>query len=265
MIFPNPIPPMKIQPSLPAALAALILLAADALAQSPIEQAAAALKKGDLTAAEALLAPLAGGETPDPAALSQLSAVRVAQKKTPEAIELSEKAVRLDASKADYFAQLGLAYATRMGEIGFLQQALISGKLKKAFEKAVALDPNHLTGLIGLSRYYAGAPEIAGGSLEKAGEFAERVRKLNPFLGEMELGRVAERGEDYAGALARYEAAAKLQPTHAGAQTACGRMLAQLGQKDEARIRLEAALQLNPAHEAAKKALAGLDRPADAN
>lgn len=242
-----------------AALVAFSLLPNLAPAQSPVEQAATALKKGDLTAAESLLAPLTGGEAPDPAALSQLSAVRIAQKKTPEAIELSEKAVKLDASKADYFAQLGLAYAARMGEISFLQQAFVSGKLKKAFEKAVALDPHHLTGLIGLSRFYAGAPEIAGGSLEKAGEFAERVRKLNPFLGEMELGRVAERGEDFAGALARYEAAVGLQPSHAGAQTACGRMLAQLGRKDEARTRLEAALKLNPAFGAAKQALAELD------
>ncbi|MBI2518638.1 MAG: tetratricopeptide repeat protein [Opitutae bacterium] len=253
---------MKTQRSLPAALAALVLLATSALAQSPVELAAAALKKGDLAAAEALLTPLTAGEKPDPAALNQLSAVRLAQKKSKEAIELADKAVKLDATKADYFAQLGLAYAARMGELSFMQQAFVSGKLKKAFEKAVELDPNHLAGLIGLSRFYAGAPEIAGGSLEKAKELAERVRKLNPFLGEMELGRVTERGEDFDGALTHYEAAAKLKPDHAGAALNCGRMLAKLGKKDEARTRYEAALKLNPNLEAATKALAELDSPA---
>ena len=110
-----------------------------------------------------------------------------------------------------------------MNEVNFLEMAMMSGRLKKAFEKSVARDPNHLAGLIGLARYYTNAPEIAGGSLAKAAE--------------------------------------RLQPENPGIQYACGFQLAKLGRKDEARARFEAALKLNPGHEPSKKALAELDAP----
>jgi Flp pilus assembly protein TadD len=140
-----------------------------------------------------------------------------------------------------------------------MQMATLSGKLKKAFQKSVELDPNHVSGLIGLTRFYTNAPEIAGGSLEKAAEFAARVQQLDPFLGEIELGRVAEKGENYADALAHYEAAAKLKPDNAGLQYACGQQLARLERKDEARARYTTALTLNPDFASASKALAELN------
>jgi tetratricopeptide (TPR) repeat protein len=195
----------------------------------------------------------------DAAALHQLSIGRLQQKSTKEAVDFAEQAVKADPTRPEYFSQLGMAYARRMGEINFMQQAMLSMKLKKAFEKSVELDPNHVAGLIGLSRFHTNAPEIAGGSLGKAAEFAQRVRRLEPFLGELELANIAAKDEKFDVALAHYEAAAGLKPDHAGVQNASGRMLVKLGRKDEARVRFEAALKLNPNLEAAKEALAELD------
>ncbi|MBI2814046.1 MAG: tetratricopeptide repeat protein [Opitutae bacterium] len=201
----------------------------------------------------------------DAAALHKLSQERLQQKSTKEAVELAEQATQADATKPEYFSQLGIALSVRMGEMNFMQQAMVAGKMRKAFEKSIALDPKHVAGLIGLARYYANAPEIAGGSLEKAREFADRVHALNPVLGLAEYANIAEKGEDYAGALAHFEAALKLKPDSANLTNACGRMLAKLGKKDEARARFEAALKINPEFEAAKKALAALDAPAATN
>ena len=231
----------------------LLALAVTAPA-SPVDDATAAFQKGDLAAAEAAVAPLAD----DAAALNLFSQIRMAQKKPKEAVELAERAVKLDETKADYHAQLGIALSARMGEVGFMQQAMLAGRLRKAFERAVALDPNHLGGLIGLTRYFSNAPEIAGGSLAKAAEYAERVKALNPFLGEGELGRIAERGEKFAEALAHYEAASALKPDHAGLLVSSGRVLARLGRKDEARARFEAALKLAPGFVPARKGLEAL-------
>lgn len=255
---------MKTSRSLLAALAALVL-AVVASAQTALETAAAALKSGDLAAADAALAPLATGEKPDPAALHLLSQVRLAQKNTKDAIALAEKATQLAPDNAEYHAHLGVALSARMPELGFMQQAMVAGKMRKAFERAVEIDPKNFNGLVGLARYFANAPEIAGGSLTKAAEFATRLKALNPFFGESELGRIAERGEKFSDALAHYEAAAQLKPDAAGAPFNCGRMLAKLGKKDEARARYEAALKLSPNFEAAKKALAELDAPAATN
>lgn len=246
-----------------ALLAALLLTVTGAFAQSPAEQAAELLKKNDLAATEALLTPLTGADSKDAATFFQLGQLRLRQQRTADAVAALEKATTLDATKAEYFSQLGIAISAKMQGANFMVQATTAPKMKRAFEKSIALDPNHVAGLIGLARYYASAPEIAGGSLEKAKEFAERVQKIVPFLGESELGRIAERGEDYAGALAHYEAADKLKPAQAGTVFATGRMLAKLGKKDEARGRYEAALKLNPDFEPAKKALAELVAPVE--
>jgi tetratricopeptide (TPR) repeat protein len=248
---------------LSAALAALVLAVA-ASAQTALESAAAAFKSGNLAVAEAALAPLAAGDKPDPAALVLLSQVRLAQKNTKDAVALAEKAAQLAPTQADAHAQLGLALSARMPELGFMQQAMVAGKMRKAFEKAVELDPKNMNALVGLARYFANAPEIAGGSLPKAAEFAALVREIDPVLGELELGRVAERGEKFEDALKHYAAAAELKPDGAGIQFACGRVLAKLGRKDDARTRFDAALKLNPNFEPAKKALAELDVPAGA-
>lgn len=250
---------MKTKSHLLAALAASVLLATSALAQTDLEKAATALKAGDVAAAEALVAPLAAVAPPDAAALNLLSQVRVAQRRLKEAVEAAEAATKAEPTKPEHFSQLGLALSQRMGEVGFMQMAMMSGKMKAAFEKSVELDAQHIAGLIGLTRFYSNAPEIAGGSPEKAREFAARVRALNPFLGELELARIAERAEDFPTALGHYDAALALRPEAAGVHVSAGRVLAKLDRSDDARARFEGALKLNPNHEGAKKALAELD------
>jgi len=198
----------------------------------------------------------------DAAALNRQSIESLKQKQAKAAVEFAEQATKADPTKPEYFSQLGIALSARMNEVNFLQMAGLSSKLKKAFEQSVALDPKHVPGLIGLTRFYMNAPEIAGGSLEKAAEIAARIQQLDPFLGALELGNIANKDEKYAEALAHYEAAANLKPGHAGVQAGCGRVLVKLGRKDEARARFEAALKLNPELESAKKALAELSQPA---
>lgn len=246
-----------------ALIAASLLLLSFASAEtaSPVDEAKAALKAHDLAKAGALLQPLAGPEGTDPAVFDLLSRVRLAQKNAAEAVLLAEKATKLDPSKSVYFSQLGVSLAQRMNEVGFLQKAGLSGKLKKAFIKAVELDPNDVSALIGLARFYSLAPEIAGGSSTKANELALRVQRINPFLGEMELGGIAAHDEDFTEALKHFEAAAQITPESAQAQNECGQMLLKLKRKEDARIRFEAALKVYPAFEAAQKGLAEATAP----
>lgn len=239
----------------------LVCVAAFAQTPSPLEQARAALAKNDLAAAEALLTPLATGAKPDPAACHQLGLLRLRQGRAEDAIELLERATKLDATNADLFAALGMAVGARMSQVSFMQQAMLSMKLKKAFSKAVELDPHNVSGLIGLARFYTNAPEIAGGSVEKAREFAARVKQIVPFLGELEYGNIAEHHEDYAGALPHYEAAALAAPRNPDPHLAAARVLTKLDRPADARQHLEAALKIAPAHPAAQTALAALPPP----
>lgn len=247
-----------------AALAVLVIVTLTHAQPAPssLDEARAALKANDLPRAEALLTPLTAGDAVDAAAFHVLGQLREHQRNPKDAVDAYEQATKLDATKPEYFSALGVALSQRMGELNFMQQAMTAGKMKRAFEKSVALDPRHVPGLIGLSRYYANAPEIAGGSLEKARTFAGQVKAIIPFLGEAEYASLAEKSEDYTAALAHYEAATQLRPDNAGFSFSAGRMLAKLGRKDEARARFVEALKLNPNFEAAKRALAELDQPA---
>ncbi len=241
-----------------AASAVSFLLAVSAFAQSDLEKAGAALRSGDPAAAEAIVLPLTGEGSTDAGAFNLLSQVRAAQGRAKDAVEAAEQAVKLEPNRADHHSQLGTALSRRIGEVNFMQMAVISMKMKGAFEKSVALDPKHVAGLIGLARFYGNAPEIAGGSKEKAREFAQRVQALHPVLGAVELAIIAEREENFAEALRLYEIVLAARPNSASAHYSAGAILAKLGRKDEARAHFEATLQTNPQHAAAQKALAEL-------
>jgi tetratricopeptide (TPR) repeat protein len=240
---------------------ALVLAASGmaAAAANPVDDARAAFKARDYVRAATLLAPATSDASRDAEAFHLLSQVRLAEKNASKAVKLSEKATALDPSQSDYFSQLGVALGTRMSEVGFMQQAVLAGKLKKAFERAVELNPNDIGALLGLSQFYSRAPEIAGGSRVKAKELAERVRELAPFRGELELGALADQEGNHAEALEHYAAAAKANPAHAWAQHLCGRTLVKLGRVEEARERFNASLRNDPAFERSRQALAALD------
>jgi tetratricopeptide (TPR) repeat protein len=214
---------MKTTRSFLAATVAAVLAVTSHAGSTPVEDALALLKQGDVAAAEAIVAPLAEDKS-NAAALDALAQVRIAQKRSKEAIELAQLATQLEPKNAAYFARLGVACSSRMPELAFMQQAALAGRMRKAFETAVELDPGNLAALVGLSRYYSSAPEIAGGSFEKAEQFATRAQAVNRFVGTLELARLAERAGQKDSALTHYRAALALQPAHAPTQEAIARL-----------------------------------------
>ena len=251
--------PMKIQTGLFfAALLAARLLNAEPSSTDPVAAAAAALGKGDLAAAETLVTPLAQGESARADACALLGDVRLRQKRAKEAIELLERAGKLDPQTAAYQYQLGTAISMRMGEVNFMQQGMLAGRMVKAFKRSVEIDPNCVAGYIGLSRYYQNAPAIAGGSFETATVYAEEARKRDAFSGTLELGFIADRQGSSEAALKYFEAALRLHPEQAWLQEQTGSVLLKLARPADARGRFEKALELEPKRESARKALEAL-------
>lgn len=240
----------------------LLLVAAvsPAWAQPALEQAIGLIDQGQFFAAERLVEPLAQGKKPDPAAIWALSRVRTGQGQGAEAIKLAEKAIKLDGRQARFHAQLGTAILAHMAEANRIDQGALANRLRKAFEKALALDPNELAALQGLSRFYRSAPPSLGGDLAKAQPYAERTRQLDPFKGEIELGALASRWGKFEEALQHFEAAAAINPKHVDTQISCGNMLLRLDRLREARERYARALQLAPNSELARSALETVEK-----
>src|SRR5438876_9307922 len=64
-----------------------------------------------------------------------------------------------------------------------LGAASYGAKLKGEFEAAVALDPKYVEARFGLVQFYTAAPEMMGGSYDKALEQAKAIRTLDPLVG----------------------------------------------------------------------------------
>lgn len=237
----------------------LVLLAAGALraADDPFAAVRTALAQNQLDAADAALAPLVSAAAPDPQAWYYLSQVRARQHQTKEAIDLADKAVTAQPNRAEYQSNLGRILGQRAGEVSFLKQALLAGRMLDAFKKSIALDPNHVPGYVGLARYYTNAPAIAGGSRETAEQYAREVEKRVPQLGTIELARIAEHFEDSARALELYAKASAAEPRNSDLYLALGRVSEKLQHADAARGFYAKALSLDPSLSQAKE---GLDR-----
>lgn len=85
---------------------------------------------------------------------------------------------------------------------GLQAQSAIFSKLslarqsKKAFEKAVELEPDSVKYLQGLLTYHLSAPSLAGGSMDKAQELAERIKERDPVQGVLAMVSVATANDD---------------------------------------------------------------------
>lgn len=245
-----------------AILASGLFLTGVLQAQSALDDARAAIEHGDLKKAEGLLAPVTQANSTDAEAFSLVSRLRLKQHKIGEAVACAQKATELAPTNARYFAELGLVLELQIEEVEFMEKASVSNRVRKAYQKAIELNPRDILTYCALVRFYCTTPPILGGNLMKAQEMAMRVQQLDRFVGEIQLGSVADQNSDYQVALEHFEAAAKMNRKSAVAVSSCGEMLAKLGEKKKAKSRFEAALKIDPNFEAARKGLDDLNTAA---
>ncbi len=234
----------------------------DPFAQSdPFVMANAAQARGDLAAAETLALPLTTGAAPRADACTLLGEVRLGQKRTREAIEFFEKAAELNPKSATCHSRLGQVLMQHVGEAEASQRAAVAGRALAAFQRSLAVDPDHYDAIVGLAHLHSEFPAELGGDFAKAAEYAGRVRKVNGLEGAVLLGSIAERQGRLEPALERYREAIGMW---AGEPELCAceaRVLARMGRIAEARACYERIIRDFPQWERGRQALAAL--PAD--
>lgn len=141
----------------------------------------------------------------DPNALYLMGRLVYAQGNSGEAVDWFEKAIARNNRNATYHTWLGNALGDETQRASKFRQPFLARRVKTEFEMAVALDPKSVDAREGLVSFYSIAPGIMGGDMNRARSQAAEIFKLDPIRGHLQIGRVAERTKDAAGAEREYK------------------------------------------------------------
>jgi tetratricopeptide (TPR) repeat protein len=104
-----------------------------------------------------------------------------------KAVKHCKKAVQLQVDHAEHHFCLGWSYGEKARHGPAWQQAILAPRIRKALEKTVSLDPNHVQARLGLTHFYMRAPAVLGGNLDKAYTQARILVQLAPLKGRVLL------------------------------------------------------------------------------
>lgn len=138
------------------------------------------------------------------------------------AITSAEKAVKLAPNNSQAQFILGNAYGSRIGQVGMFSQMSMAPKLRDAFEKTVALDPDNLDAREALVQFYLQAPAVIGGGKDKANLQVNEISKRDAARGHLARAQVFISEKNNAAAIKSYEAAYAAKPSDKNIRMALG-------------------------------------------
>lgn len=200
---------------LPFALVAILVVVSVSAQTSLIEQARAAINRGDSDAA----------------------------------IEILEKAVAQYPNSAEAHFSLLRAYGSKVQEVGMFGAIKYGPKAKAEGEKAVALNPKYIEARFGLVQFYTAAPGIMGGSYDKAFAQAKEIKAIDPIAGHRAYAFIYTQQKKLELAKKEYAEAIREQPNSAKAHTYFGQYLENVEKSyTAASAEFETALRLDANH-----------------
>ena len=200
-----------------------ILLAATLAARpAAAEDAKTLYDRGYLRMAAALCEQRLAANPKDAEAGAFLARIRAEQGEKDQALKLASAAVAADPKSAEAEYALAEYYGREARDASMLRQAGLAGKMKKASEAALAIDPKHVDALEISSDFYRFAPGIMGGDKKKSVEYIDRMVKADPVAGWIKRAEVAMDGKDKDSVRAAecYRQAAAVQPVSPRAEVA---------------------------------------------
>ncbi len=157
-----------------------------------------------------------------------------------EAIRQLELAVKLEGGNALYHFWLGCAVRDEAPRASMFSQLSMVKHMRDEFLRAVELDANQLDARLGLVQFYAGAPEVVGGSMDKAREQFAELAKRDALRGAMARATIASVAKDTAAEAAAYKQAIASAPDSSAAYFALGFVYVRDGKGAEAFATLDA-------------------------
>ncbi len=145
---------------------------------------------GRFAEARAFFEPYAVSHPKSAAAAFYMGRIALDLKEPEKAVEWLEKAVDLDAGNSDLHRWLARAYGVAASGANQVAQGRYAREAKTELDKALRLDPKNLRAREDLVNFYLHSPEFLGGSVERARQEAEIMRKQDPVAGRMMLANV---------------------------------------------------------------------------
>ncbi len=160
-----------------------------------------------------LLQPCADQEGNDPGLSIALARIRLAFGDPRRAVRILERAEKAHPQNVDVVLWLARAYGDRAIRAPVFEQPSFAVRVRKSFERAVAIDPENLEARSGLLEYLIRAPKVLGGNADRAREQAREIERRDPLKGARAYGRIAEHEKRWAEADRAYARAMQEFPT----------------------------------------------------
>lgn len=179
----------------------------DLLTQEAANAAHLSLSRGKADDALQLLDTALKQDPADAQARNLLCRVYYAEQRWDDAIQECQRAVRLEPGNSSYHMWLGRSYGQKAQRVSFVTAYKMAKRIRPEFEEAARLDPRSGEALSDLGEYYAQAPSILGGGLDKAAAVALQLDAFAPDRAHSLRAQIAEAKKDYPDAEREFRAA----------------------------------------------------------
>ena len=162
-----------------------LILYSLAYAQNDINEGIKLFEGNELSAARTFFESYIKLNIENASAFFYLGRIYFKQNDNDKALKSLEQAIQINDRESDYHLWLGHTYGRKAQNAGLFNRLKLAKYSKAAYERAVEIDPSNAQARDGLMEYLLQAPGIAGGSVDKAIEQAEEIKKLDRLRGHM--------------------------------------------------------------------------------
>ena len=149
------------------------------------------IEQGHFKQARTILEAQLARNPKDADALVLTARVKLAYRRTDEAITIVQQAISLQPNNAEAHIYLADAYSRKAERAGWFEKIGLARKIKAELQQAMTLDPKNVDALDGMLDFYLEAPGVMGGSVSQAEEIANRMLAVDAVQGNLGRARIA--------------------------------------------------------------------------